>query len=153
MAGNKSFLSKENNQYELNYLQIRRSVGVLGIALPIVVSIGTLLLCKCGMLEDSISNYYYSIMGNVFTGILCAVALFLYSYKGIDKLDNYASSLACIFALGVAFFPMNVEHPGCCDIISRAVQPWRDNVLRLCSRIVFNPCGNVILFIYQNQPK
>src|SRR6478609_4598619 len=104
MDGIEHFLKKKNNQFELNYLQIRRSVGILGIALPIAVSVGTLLFCKCGMLLDSISNYYYSIMGNVFTGILCAVSLFLYSYKGPDRIDNYASSLACVFALGVAFF-------------------------------------------------
>jgi hypothetical protein len=128
MAILKQFLNKQNNQYELNYLQIRRSVGILGIALPIVVSVGSWLLFECNICEDSISNYYYSIMGNVFTGILCAVALFLYSYKGKYEVDNYASSLAAIFALGVAFFPMNVEKSGRCDIFTLPVHPWRDTV-------------------------
>ena len=128
MATLKQFFTKENSQYELNYLQIRRSVGILGIALPIVVSVGTWLLCECSLCLDSISNYYYTIMGNVFTGILCAVALFLYSYKGPEKVDNYASSLACVFALGVAFFPMNVAARGCCEIFSLDVQPWRDTL-------------------------
>jgi hypothetical protein len=56
-------------------------------------------------------------MRNVFVGSLCAVALFLWAYKGYKKdendhkymiPDNHAGNLAALFALGVAFFPANV---------------------------------------------
>src|ERR1700751_3359445 len=127
-----TYLEKPNDKFEMSYLAIRRAVGVLGIALPVVVSIGACIFSQCHVLKDSISDYYYSIMGTVFTGILCAVALFMYSYKGFDHWDRLTSNLACIFALGVALFPMNVD-AGCvtcnaCNIITRGVQPWRDYV-------------------------
>jgi len=100
-----TYLYKCNEQLELSYLQISRAVGWLGIILPISVFLGTFLFSHCGHLLDSISNYYYTIMGNVFTGILCGVALFLYSYKGFDNWDRISSNFAAVCALGVAFFP------------------------------------------------
>lgn len=41
------------------------------------------------------------------TGTLCAVALFMFTYKGYQKADLWAAKLAAVFALGVAFFPTN----------------------------------------------
>src|ERR1700712_3511143 len=105
-----SYLAKKNpgNDFQLSYLQIRRSVGVLGIALPVLVSVGTILFSNCAHLKGSISDYYYTIMGSVLVGILCGVSLFLYSYKGFNKWDKISSNIAAVCALGVAFFPMNV---------------------------------------------
>lgn len=45
------------------------------------------------------------------TGTLCAVSLFLFSYKGYDERDLWAGKLASIFALGVAFFPCSNFYP------------------------------------------
>ncbi|GGH08285.1 hypothetical protein [Mucilaginibacter phyllosphaerae] len=117
-----TFLNKKNSDLELSYLQIRKAVGVLGIILPIIIVAGTFIFGKCKTIEPSISDYYYTIMGNVLVGILCGVSLFLYSYKGIDNWDRVASNLACVFALGIAFFPTNYDHCShCirCKIISR----------------------------------
>lgn len=50
-------------------------------------------------------------MGNGFVGVLCAVALFLFSYRGHDYKDNIAGHLAGLFALGVAFLPNNTVDP------------------------------------------
>jgi hypothetical protein len=50
-------------------------------------------------------------MRNIFVGVLCAIALFMFAYKGYDRRDNIAGNLACIFALGVAFFPTSVTEP------------------------------------------
>ena len=44
-------------------------------------------------------------MGDVFAGILFAIALFLFSYKGYNRWDDLAGDLACLFALGVAILP------------------------------------------------
>jgi hypothetical protein len=50
-------------------------------------------------------------MRNLYVGILCAIALFLFSYKGYDRIDSIAGNLACIFALLIAFFPTSVTEP------------------------------------------
>lgn len=93
------------SQYIISYLTIRKSIGFIGISLPAALFLGNLLVGQCRNLEDSISHFYYTIMGDVFVGALCAVSLFLFTYRGYDPVDNKVTSLAGLCALGVAFFP------------------------------------------------
>jgi hypothetical protein len=92
-----------------SYLALRRAIGYLGIGLPFVLFIGALVLQGAGV-EPSISDYYYTIMRNVFVGTLCAIGVFLMSYHGYEKVDDIAGDLACIFAVGVALFPTVPAH-------------------------------------------
>jgi hypothetical protein len=152
-----TFLKKPNQNFELSYLGIRRAVGILGLALPIAVSLGTAIFSAFPHLKDSISDYYYTIMGNVFTGTLCGVALFLFSYNGFDRWDRISSNLAAVFALGVAFFPMNVDRAckACTlgNIISRDVQPWRDYVHFTSASLLFFTLACMSLFLFtKTQP-
>lgn len=98
----------------VSYLVLRRAVGIIGVSLPIVLLAGSIIIFHCGEIQGSISKYYHTVMRNVFVGSLCAVALFLWAYKGYkrDEMDskymipdNPAGNLAALFALGVAFFP------------------------------------------------
>ncbi len=98
-----------NNGYVISYLNLRKAVGVLGIALPVVLVTIYPLLNKGCTLPPSISHYYYTNMGTFFTGTLCAVAMFLFSYKGPQKVDTRASMIAAACALGVALCPTNPE--------------------------------------------
>ena len=102
---------KEKNQLVFNYLFMRKAIGILGISFPFILIIGSLITGGCNEIQSSISSYYYTKMRDVFVGILCAVALFLFSYKGYDYRDNIAANLGCIFALGVAFFPCGPDYP------------------------------------------
>ena len=95
----------------IHYLTLRKSVGLLGIFLPIVLIFGVKFLTNCTILQDSISDYYYTRMGHYMTGTLCAVSLFLFSYKGYEKKDLWAGRAASVFALGVAFFPCSNFYP------------------------------------------
>ena len=88
----------------LGYLGLRRAVGIIGLSLPFVLALGRILLQGFG-LEASISCYYYTDMGNVFVGSLCAIGVFLLSCRGYDWKDAVAGRLACVFAIGVALFP------------------------------------------------
>ena len=89
----------------ISYLTIRKSIGILGITLPAILLLGTVMIGKCCNVQNSVSDYYFTAMGDVFVGILCFIALFLISYRGYDKIDNIATNLAGFFALVVAFFP------------------------------------------------
>lgn len=95
----------------IHYLTLRKSVGILGILLPVILVLGVNFLSRCGVLQDSISDYYYTKMGHYMTGTLCAVSLFLFSYKGYGPRDFWAGKAASLFALGVAFFPCSNFYP------------------------------------------
>ncbi len=83
---------------------MRRGIGIIGVALPIVLVIGTIILD--GRLEvlDSISAYYYSVTRNIFVGSLWAIGIFLICYR-YEYLDDIVSTVAGVCAIGVSLFP------------------------------------------------
>ncbi|GAA3586471.1 DUF998 domain-containing protein [Amycolatopsis ultiminotia] len=93
-----------------SYLFLRRAIGVLGIALPIVVIVGKQLL-EGGDLLGSLSSYYYSDLRNVFVGTLCAIGVFLISYRGYGLIDDIAATIAAVAGIGVALFPTRPAEP------------------------------------------
>lgn len=95
----------------ISYYTMRRSIGILGITLPFILVAGSSLFGACDEVQGSISTYYHTNMRNIFVGFNCAVALFLFAYRGHDWRDNLAGYLGCIFVLGVAFLPCNVSTP------------------------------------------
>ncbi len=105
--------SDKNNHYLISYLTLRKAIGVLGIALPVVVTAGSVMIDDCTGLLPSISDYYHTNLRNIFTGIMCSVAIFLFTYRGPDRQDGIAGKLGCIFALGLAFFPTVIDDATC----------------------------------------
>lgn len=101
----------------ISYLVLRKAIGVLGIALPFVLVFGQILFYESGV-ASSISSYYYTGMRDVFVGFLCAIAVFLMSYKGYERKDDLAGDLACVFGVGVALFPTSP------DVGATPLQQW-----------------------------
>lgn len=91
-----------------SYLELRKAIGFLGIALPFVVSLGALIFFQTGV-QSSISAYYYTEMRDVFVGILCIIGFFLLSYRGYERSDDIAGDLGCLFAVGAALFPTALD--------------------------------------------
>jgi hypothetical protein len=91
------------------YTYLQRAVGVIAVGLPATLVLGHRVLSGDGWLRGSISGYYYTHMGNVFVGSLCALAVFFlsYNYRPIRsfELDNVLSRFASVAAIGVAVFP------------------------------------------------
>jgi hypothetical protein len=94
-----------DGQVIVSYLTLRRVVGVLGVALPVVLALWGFVLCQSLEIQHSISDYYGLRTRDAFVGILFTIAWFLFTYKGYERKDNIAGNLACFFALGVALFP------------------------------------------------
>ncbi len=102
-----------SNPAVLSYHTLRRSVGVIALSLPFVLAFGVILLALLGpkhklpdpVLQRSISDYYYTPMGNYLLVSLGAIAAFLICSRGYDLVDEIAGYLAGIFTLGAAFFP------------------------------------------------
>lgn len=93
----------------VSYLTMRRTIGVLGISLPLIVVLGGLVE-NSSALQGSISGYYYTNMRDFFVGILCVVALFLISYQGYERIDNIVANLAGFSALGMIIFPTKISY-------------------------------------------
>ena len=89
------------------YKYLQRAVGIIAVLLPATLIVGNFLFG--GELLGSISAYYYTHMGNVFVGSLCALAVFFlsYNYRPLRsfELDNTLSRVASVAAVGVAVFP------------------------------------------------
>lgn len=89
----------------------RQLIGYIGLVLPILLIVIALL--RDGVERwrslESISAYYYSGAVAAFVGMLVALALFLFTYRGYQNKNEWADRLAArtgsIAALGVAFFP------------------------------------------------
>lgn len=93
-----------DDPYVISYLSLRKAVGVLGVALPVVLALGGVGIFGEG-LQRSISAYYYTGMRDVLVGTLCAIGVFLWSYKGPEPRDDRVGDLACVGAVGAALFP------------------------------------------------
>ena len=85
-------------------LTLRKAVGILSIALPLVLVVGKRLLDGPGI-QSSISAYYYTGMRDIFVGTLCATGVLLFSYRGYDRIDRLVANLAGVFVVGLALFP------------------------------------------------
>lgn len=94
----------------ISYLTLRTIIGMLGIALPIVVWAGGRLIFGTG-LQDSLSGYYYTGMRDVFVGALWAIGFFLVSYKGYSPVDDAATTLGGLLAVGISLFPTTPADP------------------------------------------
>ncbi len=94
----------------ISYLTLRKLIGILGFSFPAIL-VGGVLILGGDEIQSSISYYYHTSMRDVFVGVLCAIAVFLFSYKGYDRVDDVVGNLGCLFALGVAFLPTTREEP------------------------------------------
>jgi hypothetical protein len=107
------------NPQVISYLALRRALGILGLSFPVILVAGSMISGECSWIQSSISLYYHTGMRNVFVGVLFALAVFLFAYKGYDLRDAIAGKLGCLFALGIAFFPTSVtEH---CNSITSSI--------------------------------
>ena len=96
---------------------LRQMVGYTACLLPFVLALGAYLIGKC-TIQESISHYYYTVLGDVLVGATCAISVFLIVYRGYrDSMDNSTTNLAGFLAIGVAIFPTTANQDACCTLI------------------------------------
>jgi len=104
-------MQKIGNDLVLSFMALRQFLGYLGLLLP--VSLLIYATASGRGLEPSISDFYYSPMGDVLVGILSAIGVFFLCYKGFKPLngewitDRRVSLVAGVSVLGVAMFPVH----------------------------------------------
>lgn len=95
-----------SNKLVVSYLTLRNLIGFSGLFLPVFLILYSMLYTE-GILESSISDYYYTNCGDIFVVILSAISIFLVTYNGYDKKEKLLTNIAAVSGLGVAFFPTN----------------------------------------------
>jgi hypothetical protein len=98
-----------------NYMTLRKAVGWIGVCLPFAIYLGNWVIfshhvfgCLAPVsdkLPDSLSGYYYTHMRDAFVGGMLAAGVFLLFYQGHDWVERWATNLAGLFAIGIAWFP------------------------------------------------
>ncbi|MGW5671735.1 hypothetical protein [Micromonospora sp. NPDC003776] len=90
--------------------QLRLGVGAVGLALPVGLIVGHLIAAGRLTLLDSLSGYYHTEMRDVFVGALCAIGVFLISYR-YRWPDDALGTVAGLLAVMVALFPTTMGAP------------------------------------------
>ena len=127
-----------------------QSIGWLSALLPVSMVLGNLIFGGCSCIQDSVSDYYYTITGDLLVGILSAVALLLISYRGYpgDRSDSILSTTAGILALCVAFLPTNENNTDSCAIIHLPLNELRNNLHNIFSAALFLVLSAISLFLF-----
>jgi len=126
-----------NRDLLISYTTLRKIVGILGIALPIILLFGNMIFGGCTGPQRSISHNYHTHMGDVFVGMLCAIALFLFVYKGPEPIDGILGNVAGVLGIMVAIVPCK-PHPGDPGYLLRGIFPtdyWLGNVHNIIAGI------------------
>ncbi|WP_176308490.1 DUF998 domain-containing protein [Micromonospora sp. NBS 11-29] len=89
---------------------LRLGIGSVGLALPVVLVVGHIVATRRLTLLDSLSGYYHSEMRDVFVGAMCAVGVFLISYR-YRWPDDLLGTVAGVLAVAVALFPTTTAAP------------------------------------------
>ncbi|MEJ6397086.1 hypothetical protein [Yoonia sp. 208BN28-4] len=109
-------VDRHRDELVLSYTRVRTALGVLGMMLPLVLILGGVLDAprvgaETGGIEPTISDFYHTTYRDVFVGTLCAIGVFLISYRGYRREpgevidDDWLATIAGLSAFGVAFFP------------------------------------------------
>ena len=133
----------------ISFNTLRKTIGWLGILLPLALLLESFIFSNCDSMQDSISHYYYTVGGSLLVGTLCAVAMFLIAYRGYpgDK-DNILTTLAGIFALGIAFFPTNDNSSHSCAITHLPDSNARRIVHFTCATIFFLLLAGISFYFF-----
>lgn len=145
-----------NQQHEpelISYNHLRKIIGILGISFPFVMIIGTVCITGCNEIQSSISIYYHTAMRNIFVGFLCAIAIFLYTYKGYEQVDNIVATLAGLFALGLAFIPTSAEEPLTSCIPNRFDHPVIGAIHYVCAGGFLLSLAFFSLYLFRKKDK
>lgn len=149
---------EDNNDLVLSYFYLRRIVGILGFAFPIVLAVGAILydIDKCQALQDSISDYHNTNMRDAFVGLLSAISLFLFVYSGYDKLDSFMAKAAGILGFLVCIFPDDVDKVHDCAIKFDSLEDipvWYDKVHFTSAVLFFLTLAYFSIFLFTKSKK
>ena len=158
----KKYRRRDEDPQVISYQTLRKTIGWLGILLPFIMIIGAWAFWNCTTLQPSISHYYYTNMREIFVGVICSVALFLFTYTGPTRIDGWVSNIAGVFGLGIALFPTRLL----CDNIAKLSEgescypcqqsvtsltriPYHATLHLLCAALFFITLALMSIFLFR----
>ncbi len=130
-----TYMPNPNPNLVISYHRLRQAIGWLAILLPFLLLAGNYIINEFNILNNesfvmtqcnsytadysvksSLSYYYYTSVGTVFSGVLSAMGLLMFTYRGypqrdeeIVPSDSFMTNLAGICALGMVIFPASPD--------------------------------------------
>lgn len=144
---------------------LRRVVGVLGMALPILLWVGLGLDSHftAPFPLPSISHYYYTRIGSILVIVVSLMATFLIVYKGKEPIDFWLSTGAGVFALALLLFPTSNLNSLCCgeqcdlcktySVTVLPVSQMRENFHYISAGIFLSCLAGMSLFLFTKTDK
>jgi hypothetical protein len=140
-------VDKHSEDLVLSYTRVRTALGLLGLALPLVLIVGGLFdeprLENSQGIEATISDFYHTTYRDIFVGCLCAIGVFLISYRGYRRApgdwisDDWLATSAGVAAFGLAFFPNEGGGMAITSMTQRAVGTDLSPVLHYSFALIF----------------
>lgn len=134
----------------------RQLIGYIGLVLPFLLVF--IAIARDGVAQweklESISAYYYTGGVAAFVGMLVALALFLFTYRGYanryHRFDRAAAVIAAIAALGVAFFPTKAP-----DGVTALAwwAPWYGRLHHISTIVLFLMFAVFALWLFRITPE
>lgn len=133
-----------------SYRTLRRLLGELGILLPWLLYFRNELNW-----ETSISDFYYTPASSIFTGVMIALGLFLFTYRGhpIDNdknewiSDNALTNIGGFMAILTALIPTT-----CSDGVSCHFNGSIGTIHLVCAAMFLAIMGGVVFFKFTLSP-
>lgn len=96
---------EDTNDLVFSYLTLRNFIGFSGILLPLLLVVFAQRAENERVIQNSISAYYYTSMGDVFVVVICILSAFLLTYKGYDTIEKILLIVAALCGFGLTLFP------------------------------------------------
>ena len=98
----------QHNPQVLNGKFIQNTIGLIAIVWPAVLIFGHWVSENSFALQDSVSAYYHTNMGHIFSGGLFVTGVCMLAYKGYHCVDGWIGNVAGSLAILVALFPTDI---------------------------------------------
>ncbi len=135
---------------------LRQIVGALGMLLPILLLLISLIFFELNAPLESISHYYFTRASTLFTGSMGLIGTFLIVYSGEERVDFWVSNIAGVAALCIAFFPTsnlsticcNPEMPYAVTFFDESKEGWRSVLHYIAAAVFLVALAYMSLFLF-----
>lgn len=110
-------------ELQSSLLIMRRAMGWCGILLPTLCLLYTVMQ-QGGVIEPSVSAYYYTRVHGAFVGILCTMGMVFLCYVVPNKMERGFALVGSVAAFGVGLFPTSDSNPGRTYFADKLVTPY-----------------------------
>lgn len=123
--------------YLTTFNRLRKSVGFLAFTLPLILIVWAAIFGDCKTIQSSLSDYYYTTSGDIFVGMIFSISFFLIAYKGYDRVDQWLTGVAGIFAILVVLLPTGQNMDEQCSIRELEELAWRTTAHNILAILFF----------------